>query len=71
MGTLLRNYVGGEWIETGRTFANLNPVNGSRVCDVVEADQATVARAVTAARRAVDGDDHCPAPLTSSEATFG
>ncbi|CAO3411756.1 2-hydroxymuconic semialdehyde dehydrogenase [Azospirillum largimobile] len=56
MRALLRNYVGGTWVETGRTFANVNPVNGSKVCDVSEADAATVARAVEAARQARDGD---------------
>ncbi len=56
MRALLRNYVGGAWVETGRTFANINPVNGAKVCDVSEADAATVARAVEAASRARDGD---------------
>jgi aminomuconate-semialdehyde/2-hydroxymuconate-6-semialdehyde dehydrogenase len=55
MAALLRNYVGGKWVETGRTFANINPVNGTKVCDVSEADQATVARAVDAARAAMSG----------------
>lgn len=56
MAALLRNFAGSDWIETGRTFANVNPVNGTKVCDVSEADAATVARAVAAARRAVEGD---------------
>lgn len=56
MAALLRNFAGNSWIETGRTFANVNPVNGTKVCDVSEADAATVARAVAAARRAVEGD---------------
>ncbi|CAO3424509.1 2-hydroxymuconic semialdehyde dehydrogenase [Azospirillum endophyticum] len=56
MAALLRNFAGNSWIETGRTFANVNPVNGTKVCDVSEADAATVAHAVAAARRAVEGD---------------
>ena len=43
----------GKWVETGRTFANINPVNGSKVCDVPEADQATVDQAVKGARAAM------------------
>lgn len=45
MTALLRNYVGGKWVETGRTFLNINPVDGTKVCDVSEADQETVGRA--------------------------
>jgi aminomuconate-semialdehyde/2-hydroxymuconate-6-semialdehyde dehydrogenase len=48
MAKFLGNYVIGKWVETGRTFANINPVNGSKVCDVSEADQATVDQAVKA-----------------------
>ncbi|WP_067063519.1 2-hydroxymuconic semialdehyde dehydrogenase [Roseateles chitosanitabidus] len=55
MTTLMRNYVNGEWITTGRTFPTLNPVDGSHVADVSEADQDTVDRAVKAARAAMDG----------------
>ena len=43
----------GKWVETGRTFANINPVNGSKVCDVSEANQATVDQAVKGARAAM------------------
>jgi aminomuconate-semialdehyde/2-hydroxymuconate-6-semialdehyde dehydrogenase len=32
MAELLRNYVNGSWVETGRTFVNINPVNGSLSC---------------------------------------
>jgi aminomuconate-semialdehyde/2-hydroxymuconate-6-semialdehyde dehydrogenase len=55
MTTLMRNYVNGEWITTGRTFPTINPVDGSHVADVSEADQDTVDRAVKAARAAMDG----------------
>ena len=52
----LRNYVGGSWIETPQRFANIDPVDGSTVCEVCEADAAIVDRAVKAARAAVEGD---------------
>jgi acyl-CoA reductase-like NAD-dependent aldehyde dehydrogenase len=53
MAKFLCNYVNGKWVETGRTFANINPVNGSKVCDVSEADPATVDQAVKGARAAM------------------
>jgi aminomuconate-semialdehyde/2-hydroxymuconate-6-semialdehyde dehydrogenase len=56
MKGLLRNHVGGIWVETGRVFENINPVNGSKVCDVSEADSETVDRAVRAARAAMTGE---------------
>jgi aminomuconate-semialdehyde/2-hydroxymuconate-6-semialdehyde dehydrogenase len=56
MAALLRNYVNGKWVETEHTFANINPVNGTKVCDVSEADQATVACAIDAARAAMSGE---------------
>jgi acyl-CoA reductase-like NAD-dependent aldehyde dehydrogenase len=40
MAKFLCNYINGKWVETGRAFANINPVNGSKVCDVSAADQA-------------------------------
>ena len=56
MSSLLRNYVEGKWVEGGRTFANINPVNGTKVCDVSEADQDIVERAVGSARAAMSGE---------------
>ena len=50
MARFLCNYVNGKWVETGRTFANINPVNGSK------ADQATVDQAVKGARAAMAGE---------------
>jgi len=49
MKSLLRNYVNGEWVDTGRKYPNINPVDGSKVCDVSEADADTVDRAVKGA----------------------
>lgn len=51
----IRNYVDGAFTTTGRTFANICPVNGVRLADVHEADAALVDRAVQAARAALDG----------------
>ncbi|CAM4165796.1 2-hydroxymuconic semialdehyde dehydrogenase [Kerstersia similis] len=51
-----RNYVAGEFVATSKTFQNICPVDGSVLADVHEADQALVARAVAAARRAVEGE---------------
>src|SRR5271163_5335256 len=56
MAKFLCNYVNGKWVETGRTFANVNPANGSKVCDVSEADQATVDQAVKGAQAAMAGE---------------
>ncbi|MGY1725150.1 2-hydroxymuconic semialdehyde dehydrogenase [Blastococcus sp. KM273129] len=47
--------VDGERVETGELFVKLNPVDGSVVARVHEADGATVDRAVAAARRALAG----------------
>jgi len=52
---LLRNYVDGEFLSSERTFTNINPVNGTVIADVCEADSATVERAVKAAQAALDG----------------
>lgn len=52
---LLRNFVGGEFVATGRTFAKVSPVTGEQVFDVAEADASTVDAAVAAARKALHG----------------
>jgi hypothetical protein len=39
---LLRNTMNGEWVDSGRTFANVNPVNSTKVCDIFDAYQAAV-----------------------------
>ncbi|MBO1326580.1 2-hydroxymuconic semialdehyde dehydrogenase [Acetobacter sp. TBRC 12305] len=50
---LLRNYVGGHWIETETRFDDINPVDGSVVAQVCEAGQAVVDKAVSAAKAAL------------------
>lgn len=51
----LRNYVGGEWLESPRRFDDLNPVDGSRVAQVHEADASMVDAAVRAGHAALAG----------------
>jgi aminomuconate-semialdehyde/2-hydroxymuconate-6-semialdehyde dehydrogenase len=51
-----RNYVNGAFVETGRTFQNTCPVDGSHLADVHEADAALVDRAVRGARDALNGE---------------
>ncbi|MEV0183201.1 2-hydroxymuconic semialdehyde dehydrogenase [Streptomyces sp. NPDC050625] len=52
---VLRNFIGGEFLDDGDRFDKVSPVDGSLVATVVEADAAIVDRAVRAARRALDG----------------
>jgi aminomuconate-semialdehyde/2-hydroxymuconate-6-semialdehyde dehydrogenase len=54
-GTRLPCLVAGEFVRDGRSFENINPVNGRLVCTVTEADAALVDRAVQAARAALRG----------------
>ena len=50
-----RNFVDGAFVEGARTFPDLNPVDGTLVAEVHEADAALVDAAVAAARRAFEG----------------
>jgi aminomuconate-semialdehyde/2-hydroxymuconate-6-semialdehyde dehydrogenase len=50
-----RNYVNGAWVESNRCFDDVNPVDGTLVAKVHEADQATVNAAIAAGRQAVSG----------------
>src|ERR1700732_1499136 len=47
--------VGGQFVRQGRSFDNINPVNGRVLATVTEADEALVDRAVQAARGALRG----------------
>ncbi len=47
--------VGGQFVRQGRSFENINPVNGRVLATVTEADEALVDRAVQAARAALRG----------------
>ena len=49
---VLANYVDGDFVDTGRYFDDICPVDGSLVAHVAEADAALVDRAIAAARAA-------------------
>jgi aminomuconate-semialdehyde/2-hydroxymuconate-6-semialdehyde dehydrogenase len=53
--TEFRNFIGGEWVATGRTFEDRNPVDGSLIGLVHEAGRTEVHAAVQAARAALHG----------------
>jgi aminomuconate-semialdehyde/2-hydroxymuconate-6-semialdehyde dehydrogenase len=53
--TLLRNYINGKFVATKRIFQNINPVDGSLVANVCEADESMVNAAVDAAQGALNG----------------
>jgi aminomuconate-semialdehyde/2-hydroxymuconate-6-semialdehyde dehydrogenase len=55
MATTIGNYIDGAFAETGACWDKISPVDGSVVARVHEADAGLVDRAVTAARRALDG----------------
>ena len=50
-----RNFINGEWVSTGKTFENRNPVDNSLIGMVHEAGKAEVGAAVDAARAALKG----------------
>ncbi|SMD26602.1 2-hydroxymuconic semialdehyde dehydrogenase [Kibdelosporangium aridum] len=52
---LLSSFVGGEFVDSGELFDNVNPIDGSLVGKVSEADQSVVDKAVRAARSTFDG----------------
>jgi len=51
----LRNFIAGAFIDSGRPFDIVNPVDGTVHAHACEADQEIVDRAVAAARDALDG----------------
>jgi aldehyde dehydrogenase (NAD+) len=52
-----RLFIDGNWIAaaSGRTFPSVNPSTGQDLCEIAEGDAEDVERAVSAARRALDG----------------
>lgn len=52
---LVRNFVDGEFVEGSSGFDNVNPVNGSLISSVSEADRGIVKSAVRAAQKALEG----------------
>ncbi len=53
---LLRNFVGGKFVEGGKPFDVVDPATGQMHAIALEADSAVVDAAVAAAQKAVDGD---------------
>lgn len=54
-GRVLRHYIGGTFVESAQTFANVSPVDGRELSRVCSADAETVDTAVRAARVAQKG----------------
>ena len=55
-GKILKNYVAGEFISSENLFDDINPVDGSLVAKVSEADQLIVDQAVQSAKAALNGE---------------
>ncbi|MER5621263.1 2-hydroxymuconic semialdehyde dehydrogenase [Streptosporangium sp. NPDC002544] len=55
MTRVLRNYVGGEFVDGASSFEKISPVDGGAVATVHEADAVVVDAAVAAARAALNG----------------
>ncbi|WP_101760041.1 2-hydroxymuconic semialdehyde dehydrogenase [Oceanicoccus sp. KOV_DT_Chl] len=55
-GGVLRNYVNGQFVESGKCFDNINPVDGSLINQVSEASREMVDQAVMAAQAALAGE---------------
>jgi aminomuconate-semialdehyde/2-hydroxymuconate-6-semialdehyde dehydrogenase len=53
---LLKAYINGDFVSSNQVFDNINPVDGSLVCQVSEASKEQVDDAVRAAKRALVGD---------------
>ncbi|EWM19333.1 2-hydroxymuconic semialdehyde dehydrogenase [Kutzneria sp. 744] len=56
MSRVLQNFVGGQYVDGGDLFDDVNPVDGTLVARVQEADREVVDGAVRAARRALEGE---------------
>ncbi|MFQ3334412.1 MAG: aminomuconate-semialdehyde/2-hydroxymuconate-6-semialdehyde dehydrogenase [Woeseiaceae bacterium] len=53
---IYKNYIAGEFISSDRFFDDINPVDGSLVARVAEADKLMVEKAVVAAKMALKGE---------------
>lgn len=51
----IANFIGGEWIATGKLFDNIDPTTGAKISRIHEAGRAEVDRAVAAAKAALKG----------------
>ncbi|AWL13190.1 Aminomuconate-semialdehyde dehydrogenase [Saliniradius amylolyticus] len=52
---VIKNYVGGAFVDSGTYFDNIDPVNGNVLAKVSEANRAMVKQAVAASRKALNG----------------
>lgn len=52
----IKNYVGGKFLISGKQFEDINPVDGSLVAMVAEADREMVDRAIQAGRDSLKGE---------------
>lgn len=52
----IKNYIGGKFLKSDKQFEDINPVDGSLVAMVSEADREMVDNAVQAGRDAMDGE---------------
>ncbi|MBV9086981.1 MAG: aldehyde dehydrogenase family protein [Acidobacteria bacterium] len=59
--------IGGEWVDTSKTFQTVNPATGEVLTEVADASAADVDRAVSAARKAFDDRSGPWRKMTSSE----
>ncbi len=62
MSELVRNYIGGRWVETGATFATTNPATEELIAQVAKAGAREVDAAVKAAKAAYKEWRLMPAP---------
>ncbi len=62
MAELVRNYIGGRWVETGETFATYNPATEELIAPVAKASASDVDAAVRAAKEAYKQWRLVPAP---------
>ena len=53
---IYKNYIAGEFISSNRLFDDINPVDGSLIAKVAEADKVMVENAVIAAKMALKGE---------------
>ncbi len=64
MAEIIKNYIGGHWVEaqSGRTFPTLNPATEEVIAEAVASDKEDVAKAVAAAKEAYMKWRLTPAP---------
>ena len=62
MAELVRNYIGGRWVETGATFETINPATEAVIAPVAKASASEVDAAIKAAKAAYKEWRLVPAP---------